>query len=43
MGMLVKTSQARVHCKIIAKAVKRALRILIDHSNYRDRVHMNSL
>lgn len=43
MGMLVKSSQASVHCKIIVKAAKRALRILTDHSNYRDRVHMNSL
>lgn len=43
MGMLLKSSQASVHCAIVAKAAKRALRILMDHSNYRDVVHMNSL
>lgn len=43
MRMLVRSSQASVHCAIIAKAAKRALRILIEHSNYRDVVHMHSL
>lgn len=39
MGMLVKSSQASVHCAIVAKAAKRALRIPTVHSNYRDLIH----
>lgn len=42
VGRLVKSSQASAHCTSVVKAVKRALRIQIDSSNYRDGVHGNS-